>query len=221
MISPSGVPESAAGAAAAPAARARNAPAANTPLRTLTVIGNSPRHALPHGRSGTSGRSLGSGGVRRRAMARAPPGALRTAVRRQAGLRAYELPCAAWRARSPSQARGLSGCRFDLSGWPWYGSITVAGAAWELRETRVLTSRLIGWQCNPTPDAAHGASASGLCQEERDCLEGPEPKGPALTVAPIAGRLEQRSGVRRPRGRRVKREAGETLKVNPALPPQR
>ncbi len=44
----------------------------------------------------------------------------------------------------------------------------------------------------------------------------------ALTVTVIAGRLTRRSGVRRPRGRWVKREAGENpLGVSPALPPQR
>jgi hypothetical protein len=52
-------------------------------------------------------------------------------------------------------------------------------------------------------------------------LQGLHRNSPALTVARIAGRLEQRSGVCRPHGRRVKREAGEDLRVSPALPPQR
>src|SRR5450755_894547 len=53
VISLSDAPESGSVCAApAPAVRTRNTPAANTPLRKLAVIGNSPRHARPHGMLG-------------------------------------------------------------------------------------------------------------------------------------------------------------------------
>ena len=83
----------------------------------------------------------------------------------QVGIRARER---AIPAESPSHAEAQ-----------WHEdspySLTVAGAAWELRDTRVLTSRLIGLHGNPTPDAGHGASAPGHCQEQKNRLTRPTP----------------------------------------------
>ena len=149
-------------AAAGQSDRHATAQATNASARATNFIGTTPAPCAPACQVGIDrpgqerwGAFVGAGG------AQAPPGALRTTVLRQAGLRTYELPCGAWRAPSPSQARRPSGCRSvraadDVTArLPLRGQRRNDANDYSPREP---TSRLTGSQNDPAPDAVHGAS---------------------------------------------------------------
>lgn len=68
--------------------------------------------------------------------ARAPPGALRTTVRRQAGIRTYESPCVTWLHHHLPKPEGSVVAVCIKRPTVFSDSITVAGAVWESRLAR-------------------------------------------------------------------------------------